>query len=153
MIRKTVSPKPHHVRVIFELPACIWADHIFLVGDFNDWNVTATPFVQGRDGVWRAVLDLPEGKTYQFRYLVDGNWQTDFHADGWIQNEYGSQNSLVVAALPQTEPAPSPQPQLVPEKVARQQTQPLTQEPRLTSAELTDAVRRLKKMQEQKAAS
>ncbi len=152
MIRKTVSPKPHHVRVIFELPACIWADHVFLVGDFNDWNVTATPFVQGRDGVWRAVLDLPEGRTYQFRYLVDGNWQTDFHADGWIQNEYGSQNSLVIATLAQTEPAPTPQPQMLPEKLAREQAGAPAQDARLAPVELTDAVRRLKKLRKQKVA-
>jgi len=100
MIRKIHSPKADCVRVIFELPACIWADRIFLVGDFNDWNTTSSPFIQGRDGVWQAVVDLPAGREYAFRYLVDGVWQTDFHADGWAINEYGSQNSIVSATLP-----------------------------------------------------
>jgi len=31
---------------------------------------------------------------------VDGTWQTDYHADGWASNEYGSQNSIVDATLP-----------------------------------------------------
>lgn len=26
------------VRVVFELPAHLWADQVFVVGDFNDWN-------------------------------------------------------------------------------------------------------------------
>lgn len=99
MIHKTPSASPGNVRVVFELPACIWADRIYLVGDFNEWGTNAQPFMQGRDGVWRAILDLPAGRQYQFRYLVDGNWQTDYHADGWVENEYGSQNSIVSTAL------------------------------------------------------
>jgi hypothetical protein len=99
MIHKMSSPRAGHVRVVFELPACIWADRIFLVGDFNSWSLDITPFVQGRDGVWRAAVDLVAGRSYQFRYLVDGAWQTDYHADGWIDNQYGSQNSIVNATF------------------------------------------------------
>jgi len=100
MIRKIPSSKADCVRVLFELPACVWADRIFLVGDFNEWSTSISPFTQGRDGVWRASADLPAGREYQFRYLVDGRWQTDFHADGWVENEFGSQNSIVYAILP-----------------------------------------------------
>lgn len=99
MIHKIPSPRPGHVRVVFELPACIWADRIYLVGDFNGWCTGTTPFIQGRDGIWRAAVDLVAGCRYQFRYLVDGTWQTDYHADGWIDNGYGSQNSVVDATL------------------------------------------------------
>lgn len=109
MIHKLPSPKADCVRVIFELPACIWADRIFLVGDFNDWSKTVAPFAQGRDGVWRVTLDLTAGREYQFRYLVDGRWQTDFHADGWVDNEFGSKNSIVEAVLPPgAVPVPGP---------------------------------------------
>lgn len=108
MIHKTPSPSPGHVRVIFELPACIWADRIFLVGEFNDWNTAITPFAQGRDGVWRATVDLPVGQQYQFRYLVDGSWQTDYHADGWVHNNFGSQNSIVDITQPLEESSPPP---------------------------------------------
>lgn len=109
MIRKLPSPKDDCVRVIFELPACIWADRIFLVGDFNEWSTLVSPFAQGRDGVWRVTLDLPAGREYQFRYLVDGAWQTDLHADGWVRNEFGSQNSIVEAVLPpETSPSTGP---------------------------------------------
>jgi len=100
MIYKTPSSKPGHVRVMFELPAATWADHIFLVGDFNDWNPLATPFIQDRGGVWWAMVDLPAGTRHEFRYLMNRCWHTDFHADGWSESTYGLQNSVVEATLP-----------------------------------------------------
>ena len=102
MIYKTSSPKLDHVRVMFELPAATWADHIFLVGDFNDWNLSATPFVQDRDGVWWAMVDLPMGTRHEFRYRINRDWYTDYHADGWSENAHGPQNSVVEATLPLT---------------------------------------------------
>jgi hypothetical protein len=99
MIRKIRSPKPEHVRVIFELPSCIWADRIFLTGDFNGWDQSDIPMRQDRNGVWQAVLDLPVGARYEFLYVIDGQWRTDSHADGYAHNSYGSQNSIVVTEL------------------------------------------------------
>jgi hypothetical protein len=101
MLQKVPSPLPGHVRVIFELPSCVWADRIFLVGDFNAWNEQATPMKQERDGVWRATVDLAQGTRCEFRYQIDGQWQTDYHADGFAGNSYGSDNSVVHAVLPQ----------------------------------------------------
>ncbi len=100
MIHKTTSPQPNHVRVVFELPSCIWADRIFLVGDFNKWSATATPMRQNRDGVWRITLDLPHGSRYEYRYLIDGLWKTDSHADGFATNLHGLESSVVNATLP-----------------------------------------------------
>lgn len=81
MIHKLPSPHPQHVRVLFELPADLWAGQVYLVGDFNQWSSKATPMLQERDGAWRATLDLPCGRCYEFRYLVDGQWRTDSGAD------------------------------------------------------------------------
>lgn len=101
MIRKMRSPQPGHVRVTFELPSCVWADRIYLTGEFNNWSETDLPLHQDRNGVWQATLDLPLGKRYQFRYIIDGQWRSDSHADGHADNSFGSQNSLVVAELPE----------------------------------------------------
>lgn len=103
MIRKLRSSIGGHVRVIFELPASVWADRIYLTGDFNAWCEDDLPLRQERDGVWRVALDLPTGQRFQFRYLVDGQWQTDWHSDGSEQNRYGSQNSVIVTELPEAE--------------------------------------------------
>lgn len=103
MIRKFKASRPGYVRVVFELPACLWADRIYLTGDFNNWDQTATPMRQDHDGVWRAEVELPAGQSYEFRYLIDGQWRTDFHADGFTTNNYGTQNSVVRAELPEEE--------------------------------------------------
>jgi hypothetical protein len=100
MIYKSVSPESGFVRICFELPPVVWADHIVVVGDFNHWSTDATPMRQERDGVWRATIDLPYGSQCQFRYLVDGAWMTDYHADAAVANDYGSENSLLLAVLP-----------------------------------------------------
>lgn len=100
MIHKQPSSYPGHVRIVFELPSCLWADRIYLIGDFNQWNEHATPMYQDRDGVWRATLDLPAGQQYQFRYMIDGQWRTDYHADGFAQGLYGADNSVVHSTLP-----------------------------------------------------
>lgn len=100
MIHKTPSTLPNHVRVVFELPACIWAARIVVVGDFNGWDQDATPLCQDHSGVWRAIVDLPAGQRYEFRYLVDGRWLTDYHADGFTTNIYGGNNSILIASLP-----------------------------------------------------
>ncbi len=100
MIRKTKSTQTGYVRVNFELPACLWADHIFVVGEFNDWNKKSLPMTQDRNGVWHLALDLPAGRSYEFRYLVDDRWLTDNHADAVVPNDFGSQNSIVHTKLP-----------------------------------------------------
>lgn len=95
MIYKVPSHQPGFARVVFELPSCVWADRIYVTGSFNNWDKTQDPMIQDRDGVWRAILELPAGQTYEFRYIIDGRWQTDYHADGFTDNEYGSHNSIV----------------------------------------------------------
>lgn len=102
MIHKTHSPLPNHVRINFELPSCIWADRIFVVGDFNHWNQQATPMAQDRDGIWRASVDLPSGSRVEFRYLIDSHWQTDSHADGFATTALGTDNSVVDTSFMQT---------------------------------------------------
>jgi hypothetical protein len=106
MIHKSQSPLPGYVRVVFELPSCVWADRIYLTGDFNEWRQNDIGLRQNRRGVWQATLDLPAGRKYEFRYVVDGQWRTDSHADGFTDNGYGSQNSIVTTVLPDLELAP-----------------------------------------------
>lgn len=100
MVRKLPSPKSGCVRVVFEIPASLWANRVYLVGDFNEWNTSATPFERMRDGVWRVTLDLPAHRRYEFRYLADGVWYTDFHADGSTKGMGNALNSLLEAELP-----------------------------------------------------
>lgn len=55
--------------------------------------------MQTRSGVWQATIDLPVSHFYEFRYLIDGHWHTDYHADSLSLRGSGSQNSIVSAVL------------------------------------------------------
>ena len=100
MIKKAPSKNPGKVLVTFELPSAIWAERVNLVGEFNDWNTTNLPLHQDRDGQWRITLELDAGREYQFRYLVNGtDWYNDWHADRYVPNPFGSDNSVVVTTL------------------------------------------------------
>ncbi|MFN2292263.1 MAG: isoamylase early set domain-containing protein [Anaerolineae bacterium] len=85
------------VIVTFSLSEEIWADHIALVGDFNDWDAQAHLLQQTReDGSWHISLELPAGRTYRFRYLIDDQeWMDDNHADGYLPNAFGEFDSVV----------------------------------------------------------
>jgi 1,4-alpha-glucan branching enzyme len=74
------------------------ANAVYLVGDFNDWNTSATPMDQLKSGDYCAVLYLDPDQTYQFRYLVDGKeWLTDVEADLLTPSPYAdAQNSVIV---------------------------------------------------------
>ena len=98
MIIKTPSLNPGRVLVTFEVPSSIWADTIYLVGDFNDWDQRSHPLKKARDGdaAWRITVDLDAGRDYQFRYLVDGReWHNDWQADAYVPNPFGGDNSVV----------------------------------------------------------
>jgi len=97
MIRKQfVNTRNGRVaRVTFSLPGSVWADSIYLVGDFNDWNETSHSLSLGRDQDWSITLDLELNREYQFRYRKDGDWINDNQADAYVQNPYGSDNFIV----------------------------------------------------------
>ena len=95
MIHKSHSPIVGHTRVLFELPASLWAHQVSVVGDFNQWCPQQTPLTQERDGAWRTALDLPRGQHYHFHYVVDGEWRTERHADGFTTLRSGCPTSLL----------------------------------------------------------
>jgi 1,4-alpha-glucan branching enzyme len=98
MIYKEPLPDGNNVRVTFEMPSSVWAERVTLVGDFNNWDRSKDQLQPSRvDGNWRITLTLPTGREYQFRYLVNGReWHNDWHADKYVPNKYGSDNSVVV---------------------------------------------------------
>lgn len=68
-----------------------------VVGDFNEWNPTATKLVKRRNGTASVAVTLDAGKTYRFRYYsADGVWLNDSEADGYELSEHGSENCLLL---------------------------------------------------------
>ena len=84
----------HHVSFFCEATE---ADHVFLVGDFNHWNPTATPMNRMPDGRWMASMELPHGH-HQYRFLVDGKPQLDPKASGVTLDERNEPVSLIAVS-------------------------------------------------------
>lgn len=74
------------------------AGKVNVVGEFNDWDTTATPLRRQKDGAFSATVDLETGREYQFRYLIDGEiWLSDPEADQYAFSPFGDcDNSVVV---------------------------------------------------------
>ncbi len=84
------------VLVVFELPEAVGAESAALCGEFNDWSDTAHPLTRTEDGSFRVSVELPAGRRWRFRYLLDGErWENDWAADEYLPNDYGGEDSVV----------------------------------------------------------
>lgn len=69
------------------------ANHVSLIGDFNDWNPSATPMIRQPDGQWMAGLELRHGY-HQYVFLVDGERVLDPKATGKARDAQNQPVSL-----------------------------------------------------------
>jgi 1,4-alpha-glucan branching enzyme len=69
------------------------AESVLIAGDFNDWNPTSHPMKRDKKGVWKASLNLAPG-TYQYRFFVDGEWQSDPSCTDCVENQFGTLNCV-----------------------------------------------------------
>jgi 1,4-alpha-glucan branching enzyme len=96
MIKKKPIRGSDKVSVTFSTPADIEASTVHLVGEFNDWDENAHAMKRRKDGSWAITVRLPQGRAFQFRYLVDRErWMTDEAPDAYANNPYGSDNAVV----------------------------------------------------------
>jgi len=71
---------------------------VFLVGEFNNWNETATPMKPLKKGGFVATLVLETDREYQFRYFFDQLiWKNDSQADQYVHSSFGSCDNSVVS--------------------------------------------------------
>jgi len=99
-IRKEYLSNGNLCRVTFKLPkdAAKGAESVCIVGDFNNWDISANPMTKTKSGDYTVRLDLETGREYQFRYLLDeSRWENDWDADRYVKSCYGDcDNSVVV---------------------------------------------------------
>ncbi len=65
------------------------------VGDFNQWNPSSHPMKMDHKGIWGISLALNPGQ-YEYRFFVDGEWQNDPHCGPFVDNPFGTSNSLKI---------------------------------------------------------
>ncbi|MDR3272401.1 MAG: isoamylase early set domain-containing protein, partial [Flavobacteriaceae bacterium] len=71
--------------------------NVAIVGDFNGWDVEASPLKKGKDGVFKITLDLATGGEYEYRFVVDGSYINDPEAEKYYFNHYAGQDNSVVS--------------------------------------------------------
>jgi predicted flap endonuclease-1-like 5' DNA nuclease len=86
-------------KVTFTLPknAVAGAKNVKVLGEFNAWNPTNAVMMKPAKDQFEAVVELPVGKDYEFRYLInDSVWENDWNADNYVKSPYdGIENSVV----------------------------------------------------------
>ena len=97
MIKKSYSKSGTKCKVTFKMPSELPADSVNLVGEFNEWNLEGIPMKKLKDGSYSATLSLQSGKSYRYRYLLDGAvWENDWEPDAYEPNEFGTENSVLI---------------------------------------------------------
>jgi 1,4-alpha-glucan branching enzyme len=96
MIKKAYLKTGRSCRVTFELAPEVNAETAYLCGEFNEWDQTAHPMKRRKDGRFSLTISLKPGQEYHFRYFLDGRrWENDWHADAYVPNVFGSEDSVV----------------------------------------------------------
>jgi Glycogen recognition site of AMP-activated protein kinase len=91
------APAAGTVDITFTLPADVRADTVALCGDFNDWSAGTSMLERARDGSWQVTVALEPGRSYRYRYLLDGErWENAWQADRYVPNAYGGTDSVIV---------------------------------------------------------
>lgn len=79
------------VEFIYESAA---SKDVYLAGDFNHWSTVTHPMQKDGAERWRICVPLAPGR-YEYRFIVDGDWQNDPYACGVCLNEFGTCNCVV----------------------------------------------------------
>ena len=82
-----------HGSVVFRIRA-LNAANVSVVGTFNEWAGGATPLAKTADGWWEARAVLTPG-TYEYIYLVDGEYVTPPESIVTVEDGFGRRNGVL----------------------------------------------------------
>jgi beta-lactamase regulating signal transducer with metallopeptidase domain len=92
---RLVLPPPSRTgNVVFKLSGFPMARIVAVAGTFNGWNQSQYLFERVGDE-WICKLPLPAG-TYQYKFIVDGNWLVDPSNPTIVRDRRGFENSQLV---------------------------------------------------------
>jgi 1,4-alpha-glucan branching enzyme len=82
--------------VTFTLDPAVAAQTAAVCGEWNNWSAGADVMRRDAEGGFSVTVDLETGRTYRFRYLLDGQrWDNDCAADAYLPNAFGGDDSVV----------------------------------------------------------
>jgi len=71
------------------------AKEVFLLGDFNNWDLKTPPMRKNGGGLWKMSMLLSPGR-YEYKLLVDGQWRLDANNPNRALNFLGTENNVLV---------------------------------------------------------
>ena len=84
--------------VTFVLDPGVEATRASVCGEWDGWAIEAHPMERAAEGGFRLTVELPAGRSYRFRYLLDGErWENDWAADAYVPLQAGARDSGVSA--------------------------------------------------------
>ncbi|WP_276165580.1 isoamylase early set domain-containing protein [Zobellia alginiliquefaciens] len=83
-------------KVTFTVPA-EEATKVAVVGDFNNWKASkASALKKLKNGNFKGTLELPKEASFEFKYIIDGNYVNEAEADRYQWNDYaGGENAVL----------------------------------------------------------
>ena len=94
MLQKRYIKTRKTMKVTFRVDFARKAEQVELLGDFSGWE--PIPMKRTKKGVYQHTIELAPGKSYQYRYKIDGDWANDWAADAYAPNGLGDDNSVVI---------------------------------------------------------
>jgi 1,4-alpha-glucan branching enzyme len=91
--KKGTPKKQNHKKATFQFMAPE-AQSVLLAGDFNSWNPEANPLKKASNGLWKINVNLSPGR-YEYRFLVDGQWQNDPGCESYVANPFGEDTCVI----------------------------------------------------------
>jgi 1,4-alpha-glucan branching enzyme len=68
-----------------------------VVGDFNNWDVEKGSLEKLKNGTFKGLFEIPKDASYEFKYVVDGEFVNEPDADSQVWNDFaGAENSVIV---------------------------------------------------------
>jgi len=83
-------------KVTFTVPA-EEAKKVAVVGDFNNWKANkASALKKLKNGTFKGTLELPKEGSFEYKYIIDGNYVNETEADRYQWNDYaGGENAVL----------------------------------------------------------
>jgi len=97
MSKKKQEKKIQKRRITFKLEAPK-AKEAILAGDFNSWDVKKHTMKKDAKGRWTKIVTLAPGG-YEYKFLIDGEWQNDPNNDQVVHNSFGTLNNQLTVAI------------------------------------------------------
>ena len=67
-----------------------------VVGDFNNWSVADGAMEKLKNGTFKGLFEIAKDKSYEFKYVVDGQFVNETEADSQVWNDFaGAENSVL----------------------------------------------------------